>query len=132
VATHSSPSKSRCVSLPPSPGHVLTAASVHFCLLLLQLWATVGFAFNVSVACTSVSSRIKKSYDILLEPLDQVMRLRQRPTSSNAAKSCALVLQLIIAREYRDFCHTCVWQLQQLTARPCPLCAVTMLDASQC
>jgi hypothetical protein len=45
---------------------------------VLQLWATVGFAFNVSVACTSVSSRIKKSYDILLEPLDQVRPPRQR------------------------------------------------------
>jgi hypothetical protein len=45
--------------------------------VLLQLWATVGFAFNVSVACTSVSSRIKKSYDMLIEPLDQVSHPQQ-------------------------------------------------------
>jgi hypothetical protein len=63
---------------PPSPqlNHISAAASVGS--FVLQLWATVGFAFNVSVACTSVSSRIKKSYDILLEPLDQVRPLRQR------------------------------------------------------
>jgi hypothetical protein len=71
------------------------------CLLtscLLQLWATVGFAFNVSVACTSVSSRIKKSYDILIEALDQV---GCRDTQRLALARCMWFLLCVVMWEVR-------------------------------
>ncbi|WIA08658.1 hypothetical protein OEZ85_008085 [Tetradesmus obliquus] len=64
-----------------------------------KLWATVGFAFNVSVTCTSVSSRIKKSYDSVIEPLDQAIDegavTLQRPTPSRQPGDRALQLRNI-------------------------------------
>lgn len=38
----------------------------------VQLWATVGFSFNAPYTSSAATSRIKKSYDLLIAPLDQV------------------------------------------------------------
>lgn len=60
---------------------VLSAAAVSAragCLLpCVQLWATIGFSFNTPLTCTAVSSRIRKSYDTVIEPLDQVRQPRR-------------------------------------------------------
>eukprot|EP00879_Flechtneria_rotunda_P027725 GHRR01029714.1.p1 GENE.GHRR01029714.1~~GHRR01029714.1.p1 ORF type:complete len:721 (+),score=307.08 GHRR01029714.1:452-2614(+) len=38
-----------------------------------KLWATIGFCFSAPASCTSVSSRIKRSYEMVLAPLDQAI-----------------------------------------------------------
>ncbi|KAF6259479.1 hypothetical protein COO60DRAFT_1000751 [Scenedesmus sp. NREL 46B-D3] len=67
------------------------------CVSRNKLWATVGFAFNASIACTSISSRIKKSYDILIQPLDQAIDVGdislQRPICSRKITDRALQLR---------------------------------------
>jgi hypothetical protein len=85
-----------------------------------QLWATVGFAFNVSVACTSVSSRIKKSYDVLLEPLDQVRTLRQCYLPINCQsthKELCACLAFWIQTLGSQICDYQQWGAQQCACR---------------
>eukprot|EP00775_Hariotina_reticulata_P004092 gene4092-4339_t len=38
-----------------------------------KLWATVGFSFHPPASCTSVSNRIRRSYEAVIAPLDEAI-----------------------------------------------------------